>query len=617
MKRKGLTSIMIVVGAIMLLSTPAGANVPPPPANQLMGVTDTVFNNLTEAECRVCHPAVVNDHHLLYDEDIPQGACSVNSNDCIKTTYCDPDICSNSGADCSVDGDCPEVGLGESCGEVCIGQSAIINPDTDGSGPDSTYSCLSCHPQQINNGVIEFIVIRDCLVCHVQIPGQASVHHLTPAAQSGECVSCHGDIVDNIGDGHIIPSYAPSLVTPVPSDGIGEPVNSLGNGAGACNYCHDAGDDTSTGAVIEVVKNLDAHLNTGVFLSPTGVTNQDACLWCHPVTGNAMRTCEGCHGYESLHNIQVDSDTGCVYDPANPGACNITVGGEAAGWGHVGRDAGAGDSDCWGCHGNYIPGAVAAAAGPVVPFIDSVDLSSIIAGTETPITLTGVAFTNMIMDFQWVSDVMLTAADGSSTTLTPDSISQSSLTVTIPDSTPAGNYTLQAVKGDLASSNPVGITVIPNVVIAGDECTGETLYITGSGFGDTQPEGAAQYLNSNFGGMTAEIISWTDTEIVAAVPFCSDAVTVNALFGSPTTCDCEGNFDGDEDTDGTDIHTFKMDFGRSPLQIPCEDGSMCNGDFDCDEDVDGTDAFKMKEDFGRSPLGNPCAPVSVEQWCAY
>ena len=125
------------------------------------------------------------------------------------------------------------------------------------------------------------------------------------------------------------------------------------------------------------------------------------------------------------------------------------------------------------------------------------------------------------------------------------------------------------------------------------------------------------YLNAKVGGMVAEIISWTNTEIVAAVPFCSDAVTVNALFGSPTTCDCEGNFDADEDTDGTDIFTFKTDFGRSPLQIPCEEGSKCNGDFDCDEDVDGTDAFKMKEDFGRSPLGNPCAPVSVEQWCAY
>jgi hypothetical protein len=611
----------MLAGVLMLFASPVWSEVPPPPANQLAGVADTVFNNLTEPECRVCHPNVVNDHHLLYDQGIPQGACSVNSDDCIKSIYCDPGICSNSGAACSVDGDCPEVGLGESCGEVCIGQSAVINPDTDSSGTgDSMYSCLSCHPQNISGGVIEFEVIRDCLVCHVQIPGQASVHHLTPAAQSGECVSCHGDIVDNIGDGHAIPAYTPSLVTPVPSGGIGEPANSLGTGAGGCNYCHDAGDDNSTGSTIQVFNNLDTHHNTGVFLSPTGVTNQDACLWCHNLTLPPefdIRTCEGCHGYESLHNIQVDSDSGCVYDPSDPAACNIVVGGEAAGYGHVGRDAGAGDSDCWGCHGNYVPGAVATGSGPVTPYINSVDVTDVTAGIDTTITLTGIAFTNMILDFQWVSDVQLTAADGSSVILTPDSISENSLTVTIPGTTPVGKHKVQAVKGDLAKSNPVAITVKPSVQITSIECTDTTLVITGSGFGAAPPDGAEVYLNAKVGGMTAEIISWTDTEIVAAVPFCSDAVTVNALFGSPTTCDCEGNFDGDEDTDGTDIFTFKTDFGRSPLQMPCEDASKCNGDFDCDEDVDGSDAFKMKEDFGRNPLGNPCAPVSIEQWCAY
>ena len=32
----------------------------------------------------------------------------------------------------------------------------------------------------------------------------------------------------------------------------------------------------------------------------------------------------------------------------------------------------------------------------------------------------------------------------------------------------------------------------------------------------------------------------------------------------------------------------------------------CNGNFDCDEDVDGTDAAVFKADFGRSPFKNPC-----------
>ena len=106
-------SLLALVACITLFTAGVTmANVPAPPVNQFVGIDDTIFNNLTEAECRVCHPNTVNSHHLLYDQDIPQGACSVNSNDCIKTIYCDPDICSNSGDACTVDSDCPEVGLG-------------------------------------------------------------------------------------------------------------------------------------------------------------------------------------------------------------------------------------------------------------------------------------------------------------------------------------------------------------------------------------------------------------------------------------------------------------------------------------------------------------------------
>ena len=34
---------------------------------------------------------------------------------------------------------------------------------------------------------------------------------------------------------------------------------------------------------------------------------------------------------------------------------------------------------------------------------------------------------------------------------------------------------------------------------------------------------------------------------------------------------------------------------------------FCEGNFDCDEDVDGSDASMFKEDFGRSTFGNPCS----------
>jgi hypothetical protein len=70
-------------------------------------------------------------------------------------------------------------------------------------------------------------------------------------------------------------------------------------------------------------------------------------LWCHELSSTGdykIRDCERCHGPDSLHNIQVDST-----NADNIGT--IVIGGEDAGYGHVGRDAGPGDSDCWGCHG--------------------------------------------------------------------------------------------------------------------------------------------------------------------------------------------------------------------------------------------------------------------------
>jgi len=43
-----------------------------------------------------------------------------------------------------------------------------------------------------------------------------------------------------------------------------------------------------------------------------------------------------------------------------------------------------------------------------------------------------------------------------------------------------------------------------------------------------------------------------------------------------------------------------------PLTISAQD--FCEGNFDYDDDQDGTDAFTFKTDFGRSSFGDPCPP---------
>ena len=542
------------------------ATVPPPPANQIIGINDGVFNDLTEADCRVCHGITVDRHHLLYNSEIP-----------------DP-------------------------------------TDAPYGVPGESYSGLSCH-EVINNGIdpIQFIVERDCMVCHIQGSSfELTVHHRTDEAlgnlpQGPDCKACHGSLVDNIEDGHWIPTYDPSPRTPKRSGSNGLPLNSEGNGAGGCDYCHSTGTgDPSIPGVddpsgILVYSNEDTHHETG-FWGGMGA-HGFVCFWCHDDTlpfEAQIRVCENCHGPDSLHNIQTDSDGDGI----------ITPGIELPGYGHIGDP-----DDCWGCHGFAIA-ETPPEFGSVIPFINNISQSVLTAGSDSVIILNGSAFTNTFGETEMTSDVNLSGENDFTIDLIPDIIRENIIRVTIPGTLAIGNYTLRAIKIDKIS-NPVSISIIPEVVISDVICEqiGDTYSssISGSGFGDNPPEGIDKVINVKQGGIPAGMInSWTDTAIQASVYTCSGVTTVNALYGIANSCECEGNFDTDDDVDGSDAILFKADFGRSTYSNPCyHTDTICNGDFDCDGDVDGSDAMFFKQDFGRSSFNNPCPPCTVEQWCNY
>ena len=82
-------------------------------------------------------------------------------------------------------------------------------------------------------------------------------------------------------------------------------------------------------------------------------------------------------------------------------------------------------------------------------------------------------------------------------------------------------------------------------------------------------------------------------------------------------CDCEGNFDCDQDVDGYDATVFLSNLGRSQYVWPCTSSDPCNGDFDCDGDVDGYDTTIFLKDSGRSTYSNPCPGCTGEAWCVY
>ena len=534
-------SILALVASIAMIAGVAVANVPGPPVNQDIGFPDVEFSALTEADCRVCHDSGMPDrHHMLYGSAIP-----------------DP--------------------------------SVVPNPDADGDGnPDTAYGCLSCHDEDNTGGVINFLVERDCLACHTESP-----HHTT----TGNCVSCHGDIVDDVDDGHYIPTYAPSLVTPNPqaavcaisgepcaddsyctldmcalkglpcsvdadcdpdvcedsknpctdnydcapgycSDGTG-PCNTdadcTGGGScrgeeacltgpdtcvvqgetcgmsataepGGCNYCHDAGTDTASG--LDILDNHDTHHGKATSCNSCHLSDRHA---------NDMRKCEECHGPESLHNIVADSDDA---------GTDITVGGENPGYSHVGDASSLPNGDCWGCHG--FGAASEPVAGSGVPTIVSVDPIIIAAATPTQVTVTGAVLTTAVPAAS--SDIRLTAADGSSVTITPDSITVDALTVTI--NAPAGTYALQAVKDGEASS-AIAITVVPDVAIADimcSKCLG-TMTITGVNFAE-KPAGTDEVISVTEDGRPLNVISWSDTEITVSGARCRGDVVVEGVFGS-------------------------------------------------------------------------------------
>ncbi len=607
----------IALATVLLTGTAitAWAAVPAPPVNQHLGLGDTTFNNMVENDCRICHnqtppapypvdPTYLPDrHHLLVDTPIPS-------------------------------------------------PSDVPNPDADSDGiPDVNYDCLNCHSMTFDSGTGTWELdpnFRDCTLCHVQTGTSGpTVHHRANEAQGGDCAYCHGSFVDSglldddgdgiqnaiDPDGGWIPAYQVSLVTPFPGgltpisgnrkpNGDPNTVNSWGQEAGNCSFCHSeltgvegssVVEDTGPFAPVEVFVNSTTHHTTGLQTS-------DKCVWCHdfdvinpddPRAVTPIRTCENCHGIPSLHNIQfAGQDFGF---PNNDGT--VLPGAEPAGFGHIGSQ-----DDCWGCHG-YENGLSAPSSGPVIPGLYDLSASSVQAGST--VVLTGTAFVNKVQnpmtgeyDVTLASDVVLTDANGTETVVVPVSVTGDTIEADIPSTMATGNYQIAAKKA-LKRSNPMNVAITPAKVISSTTCVDGSTTISGSGFssyldatdsgtsvtGDVTTTGGgtdcsaysdrrscrqqadcswnnrADVCEGDGGGgdpvtsnETAQINSWTDTQIEAQFSACPDdgTVVVNTVWDITGSVDppdpeaiCDDGIDNDGDGD-----------------VDCED-SDCSSDDAC------------------------------------
>ncbi len=433
MKRRrilyGLTMLIVVLSISVAL-----ALVPPPPANQDLGIYDTLCKEFSEDDCRACHNSSVPDtHHLL-----------------VRT----------------------------------------------GGG----YGCMDCHQVKTDpEGSTGVGVIRNCVACHV-----ASPHHETQAAVDRQCSYCHGSVVDDYDDGHSIPTYMPSLVTPDTS--YAEKDGLTGQKLGGCEACHEP-DST---AVPPIYSNRDTHHNLGNL--------SFECDMCHEkVAGDEnllnIRKCQDCHGTKSLHNIQY----------------NYTDTKGQLGFGHVGANW-----DCLGCHGGYSASSLPPQTGPIIPSIDQVDPISMVAGVGTVVTITGNNFENTVNGVYYTSEVAI-VDDAGTITVTSDTITATQIVATIP-ALDSGSYGLRVVKSGM-NSNLVPIVVVPQVTIDSTMIRMDAVTIRGSGFGD---ELGAPYdelfgvtITCEGNALVTNIVTWDDTRIVVDCPSAvvGDEVTVTTLYG--------------------------------------------------------------------------------------
>lgn len=375
--RKGLIYLTTTLMILLLVSL-AMAIVPPPSANQNLGLYDTVFTGFTTEECKniECHgdENLPNRHHFLITKE--------------------------------------------------------------------GYNCLDCHA--LTNGAFE--AFRNCSDCH-----SISPHHLTDDAQNFNCSECHGSFVDDYNDGHVIPTYAKTIITP---DYSYKYIDDSGVKIGGCEACHEPDSTVDP----QIGSNSNTHHNLSGFTAYN-------CNLCHsadsasgtPGEGGAVldiRYCERCHGIKSLHSIQYENDD---------------ISGEL-GYGHIGNSW-----DCWGCHGFQESSALSSLDSlqkldsslkcrPTAPEVDKVIPNEITAGQDTVITIYGTSFINECNGTIYTSNVTL---DNGTVTIErePDSITSTVIEVTIPGTLESGIYDLRVVKAGDMSSNKVTLAVIPDVQI--------------------------------------------------------------------------------------------------------------------------------------------------------
>lgn len=414
--------------------------VPAPPVNQNLGVYDKAFSAFVEADCRGCH---------------------LKSGTTVSPFH-----------------------------------HALMDPENPHYKP--TFNCLTCHrgPYDPGCGCYSLQAVHDCTVCH-----KSSPHHVSTWALERHCSHCHGSLVNDYDDGHAIPTYAKSVVTPDPRCRAWTDETKTVCKSGGCQACHAA----STAVSPQVASTGTLH----------HAASQD-CNLCHGAHNLFdIRACEQCHGPSSLHAIEFNYE-------ANKGV---------PGWGHIGADA-----DCWGCHGWYSQGELPQ-IGVVSPMLARVEPSDVKSGQDREIVVTGAGFTSAGRSLG-APTLVLSRSGGRSAgrqelVLEVTSYSDSTLRAILPAKVGRGSWEVRVYKDyggqEEKRSNLSRLTVVPRATVTSTVVNG-ALVIDGGDFGP-EPKGA-ESLGVFAGEERCSITQWSRARIIAR---CSNAhagapVRVKTIF---------------------------------------------------------------------------------------
>ncbi len=403
-------------------------------------------------------------------------------------------------------------------------------------------------------------------------------------AQNRTCNFCHGSFADNYNDGHYVPSYNTSfMITPfatfkATNFSLPNPIpvfNSSGFQVldktwGGCESCHLADPNAIP---YPIGSNRDNHHKEILGFAKFGGQNQfqnastpfvgvsNICSVCHVIditnsTGNGntfpleFNTINTFTGELLTNAMEVRNSTIEQGDVAigafEPGTTNITINGTGCekchsvksihniqfnyvqngpqGLGHINNN-----SDCSGCHDSWPP-ANTFVPGALIPSVDSVNPSILIAGTATTLTITGTNFVN---------DPYTSVVTVDGVTYYPTSVTDTEIVVDIPGLT-TGTHQLQIVKGRDTLSKLYALEVVPAAHITSATISKGVITINGVGFGARPATNAQYYVSVNHAGnqiVSTSINGWSNTQIKAknSAATAGDTVTVITANSGETT----------------------------------------------------------------------------------